>query len=98
MTAGSSRHNRDHEREEGEGARAVYLLELSPALGEDDDLVVERLPRGVLEAELDDVDGGLPGAGHVPGQPALLLHVEERLDRRVQVALLHPPASPSASG
>ena len=77
--------------------RGVYLLELSPALGEDDDLVVERLPCGVLEAELDDVDGGLSGAGHVPGQPALLLHVQERLDRRVQVSLLHPP-SPSSSG
>ena len=39
--------------------RRVYLLELSPALGEDDDLVVERLPCGVLEAEVDDVDEGL---------------------------------------
>lgn len=52
---------------------SLGLLELSPSLGEDDDLVV----------------------GHVPGQqPALLLHVQEPLDRCVQVALLQPLLRP----
>jgi hypothetical protein len=59
--------------------RAAYLLELAPPLGEDDDLVVEHLPGGILEAELDDVDGGLPGVGHVPGQPAELLHARDQI-------------------
>lgn len=62
----------------------LYLLELAPPLGEDDDLVIELLPGAVLK-QISTI-GGLPAAGQV----ALLLHAKERRDRRVKVAaLLH---------
>ena len=74
--------------------RDPNLLKLASPLGEENDLVVERLPRAGLVAELDDVDDGLPRAGDIAGQPHLLLDVQERLYRRIEVgvgtvALLH---------
>jgi len=72
--------------------RDPNLLKLASPLGEENDLVVERLARAGLVAELDDVDDGLPRAGDIAGQPHLLLDIEERLYRRVEVGavtLLH---------
>ena len=74
--------------------RDPNLLKLASPLGEENDLVVERLARAGLVAELDDVDDGLPRAGDIAGQPHLLLDVQERLYRRIEVgvgtvALLH---------
>lgn len=69
------------------------LLELASPLGEENDLVIERLPRAGLVAKLDDVDDCLPRAGDISGQSHLLLDIEERLYRRIEVgtvALLHP--------
>jgi hypothetical protein len=80
-------------RVEAVDSRGLYLLKLSPPLGEEYDLVVERLPRAGLETELDDVDGGLPRAGNIAAQSHLLLDVEERLYRRIEVGIvrvLHP--------
>ena len=47
--------------------RDPNLLKLASPLGEENDLVVERLPRAGLVAELDDVDDGLPCAGDIVG-------------------------------
>jgi hypothetical protein len=74
-------------------SRGLYLLKLPPPLGEEDDLVVERLPRCGLETELNNVDGSLPRAGDIASKPHLLLDVEERLYSRVEVGIvgiLHP--------
>jgi len=72
--------------------RDPNLLKLASPLGEENDLVIERLARASLVAELVDVDDGLPRAGDIAGQPHLLLDVQERLYRRIEVgtvALLH---------
>lgn len=69
-------------------SRELNLLKLAPPLGEDDDLVVERLPRAGLKTELNDVDGGLPRAGDIAGQPHLLLDIEERLYSRIEVRIV----------
>lgn len=66
-------------------SREPNLLKLASPLGKENDLVVERLPRAGLVAELDDVDDGLPRAGDIAGQPHLLLDIQERLYRRVEV-------------
>jgi len=67
--------------------RDPNLLKLASPLGEENDLVVERLARAGLVAELDDVDDGLPRAGDIAGQPHLLLDVQERLYRRIEVGV-----------
>ena len=53
------------------------LLELASPLGEENDLVIERLPRTGLVAKLDDVDDGLPRGSDIAGQSHLLLDIQE---------------------
>lgn len=62
-----------------------YLFKLTPALGQQNNLIVECLPGSRFEAELKNVGDGLFGAGHLAGQPHLLLHIQQLLYRRLQI-------------
>lgn len=63
-----------------------YLLQLAPALGQQDNLVIEGFPSLGFVAELQDVGDGFLGTGHVVVEPHLLLHVQKRLYLRLQIA------------
>jgi hypothetical protein len=60
-----------------------YLFKLTPALGQQNNLIIEGLPGSRFEAELKNVGGGFFGAGHLAGQPHLLLHIQQLLYRRL---------------
>jgi hypothetical protein len=60
-----------------------YLFKLTPALGQQNNLIVECLPGSRFEAELKNVGDGLFGAGHLASQPHLLLHIQQLLYRRL---------------
>ena len=53
------------------------LLDLASPLREENDLVIQCLPRTGLVAKLDDVDDGLPRASDIAGQSHLLLDIQE---------------------
>jgi len=53
------------------------LIELASPLGEENDLVIECLPRTGFVAKLDDVDDGLPHASDIADQSHLLLDIQE---------------------
>ena len=78
-----------------EEERAIYLLDLFPALGEDDHLVLEDVPCGVLEAQL--------GEGHHRRVDLvrLIRPVLQQVERRTStctVPLEHGDATPPLSG
>ena len=66
----------------------MYLLELAPSLGEDEMTIWLLSIFQALEANLDDVDGGIPAVGHFTGQVALLHRIQEQPGCHIESATL----------
>jgi hypothetical protein len=62
------------------------LLQLTTALGQQDNLIIESPPSTSFIAKLQNISGGFLGTGHVTGEPHLLLHIQQRLYLRIQIA------------
>ena len=62
-----------------------YLLKLTSAFWQDNNLLIEGLPSTCFKAEVKNVSDGLLGARHISSKPHLLLHIQQLLYFRLQI-------------